>query len=185
MRAQHIDSFNYFIETDIRKIVDAAPNREARARPGSAMAREKRESGRAKNRRRPPRARGGAARVHSEADPKFLLKYTDVYVGEPSVDENSYTWRDVTPFECRLRDCTCSAPIYVSVLYRAASRSCAARAVRSGASPCSCARAAACCATRTPRGCELNECPFDPGGYFVIKGVEKVILMQEQPRRTA
>lgn len=27
---------------------------------------------------------------------------------------------------------------------------------------------------------ELKECVYDPGGYFVIKGVEKVILMQEQ-----
>ena len=26
----------------------------------------------------------------------------------------------------------------------------------------------------------MRECPYDPGGYFVIKGVEKVILMQEQ-----
>jgi DNA-directed RNA polymerase beta subunit len=27
---------------------------------------------------------------------------------------------------------------------------------------------------------ELKECMYDPGGYFVVKGVEKVILMQEQ-----
>ena len=27
---------------------------------------------------------------------------------------------------------------------------------------------------------KLNECPIDPGGYFVVKGVEKVILIQEQ-----
>ncbi|KAL8153604.1 hypothetical protein V2J09_011364 [Rumex salicifolius] len=26
----------------------------------------------------------------------------------------------------------------------------------------------------------LGECPLDPGGYFVVKGTEKVILMQEQ-----
>jgi DNA-directed RNA polymerase III subunit RPC2 len=26
----------------------------------------------------------------------------------------------------------------------------------------------------------MKECPLDPGGYFVIKGVEKVILIQEQ-----
>lgn len=26
----------------------------------------------------------------------------------------------------------------------------------------------------------LSECPLDPGGYFVVKGTEKVILVQEQ-----
>ncbi|XP_052088053.1 DNA-directed RNA polymerase III subunit RPC2-like isoform X1 [Mytilus californianus] len=27
---------------------------------------------------------------------------------------------------------------------------------------------------------KLNECPMDPGGYFIVRGVEKVILIQEQ-----
>ena len=27
---------------------------------------------------------------------------------------------------------------------------------------------------------ENNECPYDPKGYFIVKGVEKVILIQEQ-----
>jgi DNA-directed RNA polymerase III subunit RPC2 len=26
----------------------------------------------------------------------------------------------------------------------------------------------------------MGECPMDPGGYFVVKGTEKVILVQEQ-----
>ena len=56
-------------------------------------------------------------KVTVDSDPSFYLKFLDVYVGEPSVEEDSYTWRDVTPFECRLRDCTYSAPIYVNVLY--------------------------------------------------------------------
>ena len=27
---------------------------------------------------------------------------------------------------------------------------------------------------------EINECPYDPQGYFIIKVVEKVFLIQEQ-----
>ncbi len=26
----------------------------------------------------------------------------------------------------------------------------------------------------------MKECPYDPGRYFIVKGVEKVILIQEQ-----
>jgi len=26
----------------------------------------------------------------------------------------------------------------------------------------------------------LDECPIDPGGYFITRGTEKVILIQEQ-----
>jgi hypothetical protein len=29
----------------------------------------------------------------------------------------------------------------------------------------------------------LQECPHDPGGYFVVRGTEKVILIQEQMSR--
>ena len=29
----------------------------------------------------------------------------------------------------------------------------------------------------------MQECPHDPGGYFVVRGTEKVILIQEQMSR--
>lgn len=53
---QHIDSFNHFINVDMKQVVNAKSNRE----------------------------------IRSEADPKFFLQYTDIYVGEPSLDEESY-----------------------------------------------------------------------------------------------
>lgn len=31
-----------------------------------------------------------------------------------------------------------------------------------------------------PEMAQLNECPLDPGGYFIVRGTEKVILIQEQ-----
>ncbi len=55
--------------------------------------------------------------LRSEADPKFWLRYTDVQVGEPSVDDDAYVSSRITPFQCRLRDCTYSAPITVDVRY--------------------------------------------------------------------
>ena len=53
---QHIDSFDYFINTDIKKIVAAQSN----------------------------------CTIRSDVDPKFFLRYTDIYVGEPSIDEDAY-----------------------------------------------------------------------------------------------
>ncbi|CAM9727333.1 unnamed protein product, partial [Phaeothamnion confervicola] len=82
---QHIDSFDYFVNVEIKKIVLTQSNRE----------------------------------VLSEADPKFFLRYTDVRVGTPSIVEDSTSdeGRPITPFQCRLRDCTYSAPVYVNVKY--------------------------------------------------------------------
>ena len=53
---QHIDSFNHFLDAEIKEIVAAKSNQE----------------------------------IRSEADPKFFLKYTDIYVGEPSIEEESF-----------------------------------------------------------------------------------------------
>ncbi|KAJ7415330.1 DNA-directed RNA polymerase III subunit RPC2 [Pitangus sulphuratus] len=98
---QHIDSFNYFINVEIKKIMKANE------------------------------------KVTSDADPMWYLKYLNIYVGTPDVEESFNVTRPVSPHECRLRDMTYSAPITVDIEY-----------------------------TR--------------GGYFIVKGVEKVILIQEQ-----
>lgn len=80
---QHIDSFDYFVNIEMKEIVQSP----------------------------------SACEIRSEHDPKFYLRYTDCWVGEPSVEEDSYATTQATPFQCRLRDCTYSAPIYVNIRY--------------------------------------------------------------------
>ena len=71
---QHIDSFNHFINVEIKNIVAAKSNHE----------------------------------IRSDADPKFFLRYTDIHIGEPCVEEEAFVTSNVTPFQCRLRDCMIS-----------------------------------------------------------------------------
>ena len=80
---QHIDSFDYFVNTEMKEIVQSP----------------------------------SACEIRSEHDPKFYLRYTDCWVGEPSVEEDSHATTQATPNQCRLRDLTYSAPIYVNIRY--------------------------------------------------------------------
>ena len=144
---QHIDSFDHFINVDIKQIVAARSNFE----------------------------------VRSEADPKFFLQYTDIYAGEPSLDEDHYQMNTVTPFQCRLRDCTYSAPLYVNVRFKRGNQLVNKTGVCIGRIPIM-LRSAKCVLNGKSNDelAAIQECCYDPGGYFIIKGVEKVVLMHEQ-----
>ena len=144
---QHIESFNYFTDVEIKKIVSSPSNCE----------------------------------VRSEQDPKFFLRYTDIYVGEPTVDDPNFTETSITPSECRLRDCTYSAMMYCDVKYVRNNKIIIKQKVPIGRIPIM-LRSSRCvlAGKREDELARLRECPFDPGGYFVCKGVEKVINMHEQ-----
>mmetsp|Transcript_25502 Transcript_25502/g.70429 ORF Transcript_25502/g.70429 Transcript_25502/m.70429 type:complete len:1320 (-) Transcript_25502:937-4896(-) len=120
--------------------------------------------------------------IKSEHDPKFYLRYEACWVGSsPSVEEDSYSMQNITPFQCRLRDCSYSAPIYVNVRYTRGRQIVVKRNVMIGRMPIM-LRSKNCVLTGKSEDelAALKECPYDPGGYFIIKGVEKVILIQEQ-----
>jgi DNA-directed RNA polymerase III subunit RPC2 len=142
---QHIDSFNYFVNVEIKKIVAAN------------------------------------AKVTSEADPNFYLKYLNVYVGKPDVEEAFNITKPVSPHECRLRDMTYSAPITVDIEYTRGTQRIITKALPIGRMPIM-LRSCKCVLTgKSPAEmAKLNECPLDPGGYFVTRGVERVALIQEQ-----
>ncbi|CAE7878457.1 POLR3B, partial [Symbiodinium sp. KB8] len=119
--------------------------------------------------------------VRSEADPKFFLEYVNIYVGQPNAEEQDMVQRQVSPHECRLRDLTYAAPVYVDVKYTRGDTVVLRRKVEVGRLPIM-LRSTLCVLTgKSPaQMIALQECPHDPGGYFVIKGTERVVLSQEQ-----
>lgn len=145
---QHIDSYNYFLNVEIKNIVRANQT------------------------------------IRSDVDQRFFLKYTDVWVGSPNrsdEDDLHYHTSTVTPNECRLRDMTYAAPIFVRYEYRRGKQKIGQPSFKIGRLPIM-LRSAKCVLTGKSEGdmARLGECSIDPGGYFIIKGQEKVILVQEQ-----
>ena len=143
---QHIDSFNYFVEVDIKKVVLAKSNYE----------------------------------IRSENYSNFYLRYEDVYIGQPEIVQDMIT-TNITPQECRLRDLTYAAPIFVNVRYTKGKFSYRKTNLPIGRIPVM-LRSSKCVLDKKSDAdlAKLRECPYDPGGYFVVKGSEKVILIQEQ-----
>ena len=124
--------------------------------------------------------------ILSDVDPDFYLRYTDIYVGAPCrYDEWQRGARpggsDVTPNECRLRDLTYAAPILVDLAYSRGRQRVVRKGVTIGRLPIMLRSAKCVLAGKSEADmARLNECPLDPGGYFIVNGAEKVVLVQEQ-----
>ncbi|KAJ2771789.1 DNA-directed RNA polymerase III complex subunit Rpc2, partial [Coemansia nantahalensis] len=142
---QHIDSFNYFIEVDLKKIVKANEL------------------------------------VTSDIDPRFYLKYTGIRVGRPERTDADAADRTITPHECRLRDLTYAAPVMVDIEYTRGKSRVIRKGVVIGRMPIM-LRSSHCvlAGASDAEMALMQECPLDPGGYFIVRGTEKVILVQEQ-----
>ncbi|KAJ5386270.1 DNA-directed RNA polymerase III subunit RPC2 [Penicillium cosmopolitanum] len=147
---QHIDSYNYFVEVQLKKIVESS------------------------------------AIIRSDVDHQFYIKFTDIYVGSPRrademQDAGVEFESDVTPQECRLRDTTYAAPILIDFEYVRGRKRVHRKGVSIGRMPVMLRSSKCVLANKTPAQMTvLNECPLDPGGYFIVNGTEKVILVQEQ-----
>ncbi|KAH8899639.1 beta and beta-prime subunits of DNA dependent RNA-polymerase [Thozetella sp. PMI_491] len=144
---QHLDSYNFFVNQEIKDIVEA--NRFLR----------------------------------SDQDPNFWLEFTDIRVGMPTRNDTS-DYRidhDVNPMECRLRDMTYAAPVVVDIVYTRDKRPIARKNIPLCRIPVMLKSSKCYLSGANNAQMEaMNECPLDPGGYFVINGTEKVILIQEQ-----
>ncbi|EFA82075.1 RNA polymerase III [Heterostelium album PN500] len=142
---QHIDSFNFFINVEMKKIVKANE------------------------------------KLTTEVDPAFYAKFTEIQVGMPALTEENYESVSMTPQKCRLRDMTYSAPITVNLEYVRGKQIVGRKNVVIGRIPIM-LRSSNCVLTNKSHEqlANLGECPLDPGGYFIVRGNEKVILNHEQ-----
>ncbi|KAL9241333.1 hypothetical protein vseg_015456 [Gypsophila vaccaria] len=145
---EHLDSYNYFVTTGIKKIVRV--NNE----------------------------------IRSSAFPHIYLKFKDVRIDHPSAVIDGVDYQ-LNPQSCRLSDLTYAAPIkaHIEFTYGSADspQKREKRDVVIGRMPVM--LRSQCCILYGKDEAELakfGECPLDPGGYFVVKGNEKVILIQEQ-----
>ena len=96
----------------------------------------------------------------------------------------------MTPQECRLRDITYAGTICVDIEYVRGKQVVVKRNIEIGRMPIMLKSSKCVLTGKSPQEIvNMGECPLDPGncyhysspgGYFVIRGVEKVILIQEQ-----
>ena len=89
--------------------------------------------------------------------------------------------KPITPQECRLRDLTYSAKIIVDIEYTRGNQRVIRNNLVIGRLPIM-LRSNRCNLYEKSEAelAKMNECPLDPGGYFITRGTEKVILIQEQ-----
>ena len=83
--------------------------------------------------------------------------------------------------ECRKRSLTYSAPIFVDIKYTLGDKIMMKRNLRIGQLPIMLHSSKCVLRNKTPAElAKMQECRYDPGGYFIVRGAEKVLLMQEQ-----
>ncbi|CAF3414048.1 unnamed protein product [Rotaria sp. Silwood1] len=142
---QHLDSFDYFVNTEIKKIMLA--NQE----------------------------------ILIESDPSFYMRYLNIEVLSPCIEEGYNILRPITPHECRLRDMSYSAPISVDIEYIRGKERVIRKGLVIGRLPIM-LRSCKCVLYQKNEAemAKMRECPLDPGGYFITRGTERVILIQEQ-----
>jgi DNA-directed RNA polymerase III subunit RPC2 len=117
---------------------------------------------------------------------KHMVKYLRIYLSKPERKENNFAKANLTPMECRLTDTTYAARIYVDIEYTRETEGKekerrVSRGIEIGMLPVM-LRSDLCHLSGKDEKAlaRMGECPLDPGGYFVVKGTEKVILVQEQ-----
>ena len=165
---QQLDSFDEFIQMNVQRIVEDSPQidlqGEAQHRAGEM-----------------------------ENPTRYLLKFEQIYLSKPTHWEKDGAPVALMPNEARLRNLTYAAPLYVDITKTVihpggdptdpdgAAEETQHQKTFIGKIPIMLRSTYCLLNGMTDRDLqELNECPLDPGGYFIINGSEKVLIAQEK-----
>lgn len=112
---------------------------------------------------------------------EFKIRLSKVRIPQPSVKEADGAVRKITPAEARIRDLTYSSPVFVEMIPIINGVEQESQEVKLGDIPIL-VRSKLCTLNGMSKEelIENGEDPSDPGGYFIINGTERVIVMVEE-----
>lgn len=113
--------------------------------------------------------------------PTHVIHFHTPTFGEPVVLERDGETRKLTPNEARLRDLTYSSPLYANITHTKIfnnneHHTTEHQRVFLARIP----TMTKCAITRDNGETDVEECEYDPGGYMVVNGREKVVISQER-----
>lgn len=176
--SQQIDSFNEFVNNTMQELVDESSS--------LILDQNMQHSGRA-----------------GDQTKRYELNFNQIYLSRPTQTEADGTVAPMFPNEARLRNLTYSAPLYIDIKKRVLVQESDEPDPETGEMAWTEERddddtgeeekiyigkvpimlqSSFCILNglEDKDKLELNECPFDKGGYFVINGSEKVLIAQER-----
>ncbi|BGP55023.1 hypothetical protein JCM8202_002196 [Rhodotorula sphaerocarpa] len=177
--SQQIDSFNEFVNNTMQELVDESSS--------LILDQNMQHSGR-----------------QGDQTKRYELNFNQIYLSRPTQTEADGTVAPMFPNEARLRNLTYSAPLYIDIKKRVLVQESDEPDPETGELQWTEERDEDDTAGEEEKiyigkvpimlyssfcilngleekdKLELNECPFDKGGYFVINGSEKVLIAQER-----
>lgn len=111
----------------------------------------------------------------------FKVKLGRIRIGKPSVKEADGSYREILPMEARLRDVTYAAPIFLEMIPTVAGVEQERAEVKIGELPVM-VKSELCPLSMFGREelIQAGEDSEDPGGYFIINGTERVLVLVEE-----
>lgn len=108
-----------------------------------------------------------------------VIKISSPRFGVPSFIEKNGDIRSCTPMEARNRDLMYSAPMYVDIEHTFPGGTKHYTDVFFARMPVM-VRSSLCTLRASEDAYRAGECPHDPGGYFIVNGREKTLVVQER-----